>query len=58
MHIANSRRILLCRLEHSSYCVRVTKTGNICINVIFKSVRVTIFAVKKQEVLRILGVFL
>ena len=51
MHIANSRRILLCRLLHCCYRVRVNKTGNLRINVIFKRVRVTIFAVKKQEAL-------
>jgi len=43
MHIANSRRCC--------YCVRVNKTANLRINVKFKRVRVTIFAVKRQEVL-------
>jgi len=51
MYIANSRRILLCRLVRSCYCVRVNKTGNVCTNVIFKRVRVTILAVKKAEII-------
>ena len=56
MHIANSSRNLLCRLVHCCYCVRVNRTGNLRTGVIFKRVRVTIFAVKKQEVLHILSV--